>query len=159
MAAFLCENIPNEDQTWKATTIDDLQEKLDKAESLAAFHKEELPWTYDRETGDLYEYDDFEDALVPIKDLVTSFESDQYNRYWTEYSSSLSKDGKKLKIRSIDKVKNVLLGERIEDETIEIFDIENSTVVYEPGEEDEKTSKCIDIPTAGLDIQWAEKKS
>ena len=158
LAAFICENIPNEEQTWEATTLDDLQGKLDKAESLAAFHKEELPWTFDRETGDLYEYDEFEESFVPIKDFDTSFDSDPYNRYWTEYSSSFSKDGKKLKIKSTNMVKNVLLGERVEDVDIEIFDIDKTTVLFNPGKEDEKTAKCIDVPTTGIDVQWAEKK-
>ena len=158
MAAFICENIPNEEQTWEAVTLDDLKDKLEKAESLAAFHKEQLPWTYDRETGDLYEYDDFEESFVPVKDYDYSFDSDPYNKYWDEYSANLSKDGKKLKIKTVSKVKNVLLGERVEDESIEIFDIDAKTVLYEPGEEDEKTAKCIDIPTTGIDVQWAEKK-
>ena len=158
MAAFICEDIPNESETYKPVTIDDLQGKLDKSESLAVFHKKQQPWTYDRETGDLYEYDDFEDALVPIKDFDTSFESDMYNRYWTEYSSNLSKDGKKLKIKSVYKVKNALLGERIEDEYVEIYDIESKTSIYTPGEENEKTVKCLEVSTAGLDIQWANEE-
>ena len=157
MGAFICESIPDEGQTFKKVTLDDYQKLLDDSESLAAFHKKEMPWIYDRETGDLYEYDDFEEALVPIKDVDTSY-GDSYSRYWTEFSSSYSKDGKKLKIKMVDKSKNILLGERIEDETIEVFDIETNTVLYEPGEKDEKTLKCMDVPTAGLDIQWAEKK-
>ena len=158
MAAFICESIPEEGQTFEKVTLADSQSKLDSTESLGEFHKEEYPWAYDRETGDLYEYDDFEDALVPIKDFDTSSDSDVYNRYWMEFSSTFSKDGKKLKIRTVNKTKNVLLGESVQSTDIEVFDIEEKINVYNPGEDDEYTRKCMDVPTAGLDIQWADAK-
>ena len=147
MAGFSC---------GKEKVLDKHQKMLEKPESLVSFYKEEYPWLYDRETGDLYEYDDFEEALIPIRDLDYSSDDDPYNRFWVEYSSTLSKDGKKLKIRMLDKVNNVLLGERIEGETIEIYDIESNTAVYNPGKEDEKAVNCIEVPTAGIDVQWAD---
>ena len=156
LASFICENIPNEDQTWEADTLDDYQKKLDSAESLAEFHKEELPWVYERETGDLYEYDDFEDAFVPLTDFDISGD-DGYFQRWQEYSSKLSKDGKKLRLKITEKSKS-LLGERIEYVTLEIYDIETNTVVQKPDEGDERTAKCMDVPTAGIDVQWAEGK-
>ena len=158
MGAFICESIPDEGQTFKKVTLDDYQKLLDESESLAAFHKEEYPWTYDRETGDLYEYDDFEESFVPIKDLDTSFESD-YNKYWTEYSGRLSKDGSKLKIRMVNKISNALLGERVEDEDFETYDIEENTVLTEYSNQDKNTEKCMLIPTTGIDVQWLEEKS
>ena len=145
MAAFICENIPS------STTLDDLQDKLDNEASLAAFYKEEYPWVYDRETGDLYEYEDFEDALVPIKDLDMSGDGDYIQR-WHEYSSKLSKDSKKLRLKIAERSKIILLSERIGYEYIEIYDIEAGAVVSVPGEKDEMTSKCMDVPTAGIDV-------
>ena len=113
---------------------------------------------FDKETGDLYEYDDFEESFVPIKDLDTSFESD-YNKYWTEYSGRLSKDGSKLKIRMVNKISNALLGERVEDEDFETYDIEANTVLTEYSNQDKNTEKCMLIPTTGIDVQWLEEKS
>ncbi len=146
-AAFICEAIPGEGDTFKRVTLDDYKRKLDSSESLAAFHNEEFVWVYDRETGDLYEYDYFEDALVPLKDMDGM-----------KSTGSLSNDGKMLKIKTVENARNGFPGERVEDEVLEIFDIDSSTIVYEPGEKDEMTTKCMEVPTAGIDIQWADKK-
>ena len=158
LASFICEQIPEEGDRFEKITLEDRQKTLDKFESLAAYHKEELPWAYDKETGDLYEYDDFEEAFVPIKDFDYSSPGDPYNKNWDEYSAKLSKDGKKLKIKSVNMSKNILLGESVVDVDYELFDIETKTNVLNPGEEDEVTAKCIDVPTTGIDVQWAEKK-
>ena len=154
--SFVCEQIPGEGDKFKTITLEDRQKEIDKYESLAAYHKEELPWVYDKETGDLYEYDDFEEAFVPVKDFDYSSESDPYNKSWDEYSAKFSKDGKKLKIKTVSKSKNILLGESVEGEYFEIFDTETMITVQNSGESFEVTAKCIDVPTAGIDVQWAE---
>ena len=135
-----------------------IPKKLDEAESPEAFHSKEQPYVFDKETGDLYEYDDFEESFVPIKDLDTSF-GGEYNKYWTEYSSKLSMDGKKLKIRLVNKTSNALLGERVEDEEFETYDIEKKTVLRECEGQESVTDKCMLIPTTGIDVQWLEEES
>ena len=157
LISFQCENLAAEKEEWK-NRLEAISKKLDEAESLAAFHSKEQPWVFDKETGDLYEYDDFEESFVPIKDLDTSFESD-YNKYWTEYSGRLSKDGSKLKIRMVNKISNALLGERVEDEDFETYDIEANTVLTEYSNQDKNIEKCMLIPTTGIDVQWLEEKS
>ena len=157
LISFQCENLAVEKEEWRFT-LEDISKKLDEAESLAAFHSKEQPWVFDKETGDLYEYDDFEESFVPIKDLDTSWGS-EYNKYWTEYSGRLSKDGSKLKIRMVNMTSNALLGERVEDEDFETYDIEANTVLTEYSNQDKNTEKCMLIPTTGIDVQWLEEKS
>ena len=157
LISFQCENLAEEKEEWRYT-LEDISKKLDEAESLEAFHSKEEPWVFDKETGDLYEYDEFEESFVPIKDLDTSSGSG-YDKYWTEYSSKLSKDGKKFKIKMIDKTSNILLGERVEGEYFETYDIEENTVDYLYDGTDKGTEKCMLIPTTGIDVQWLEKKS
>ena len=157
LISFQCEYLAAEKEEWK-NRLEAISKKLDEAESLAAFHSKEQPWVFDKETGDLYEYDDFEESFVPIKDLDTSWGS-EYNKYWTEYSSRLSKDGSKLKIRMVNKTSNALLGERVEDEDFETYDIEENTVFVEFGNGDKSTEKCMLIRTTGIDVQWLEEKS
>ena len=74
LASFTCDQIPEEGDKFEKITLEDSQKALDESESLSAYHKEALPWVYDKETGDLYEYDDFEESFVPIKDYEYSFE-------------------------------------------------------------------------------------
>ena len=71
----------------------------------------------------------------------------------------MSKDGSKLKIRMVNKTSNALLGERVEDEDFETYDIEENTVFVEFGNGDKSTEKCMLIPTTGIDVQWLEEKS
>ena len=40
--------IPGEGDKFKTITLEDRQKEIDKYESLAAYHKEELPWVYDK---------------------------------------------------------------------------------------------------------------
>ena len=161
MAAFICENIPPEGEIWEdgeELTLDGLKAKLKDSESLSAFHKEALPWIYDRETGDLYEYDDFEESFVPIKELDYAPDGQNKYRYWTEFSGILSRNGTKLKIKMTEKSWYPRRGESVKDVNYEVFDIERNNVVFNPGEDDERTAKCIDVPTTGIDVHWAETK-
>ena len=157
LISFQCENLAVEKEEWRFT-LEDISKKLDEAESLAAFHSKEQPWVFDKETGDLYEYDDFEESFVPIKDLDTSTDDGSYNKFWDEYSGKLSKDGTKLKIRTLSKAKNALL-EIVSDEDVQIYNIEANTTIYDVGGEYEREAKCALIPTKGIDVQWVEEKS
>ena len=59
----------------------------------------------------------------------------------------------------IDKTSNILLGERVEGEYFETYDIEENTVDYLYDGTDKGTEKCMLIPTTVIDVQWLEEKS
>ena len=132
--------------------------EFEEAESLEAFHREIMPWVFDKETGDLYDFDSFREAFVPVKNADRSSASDTYSRSWEEYSGRLSKSGKILKIRTVGKTKNALIGEKMDYDFIHNYDIESNTIVHESDAEDAVPIKCMLIPTTGIDVQWAGKK-
>ena len=59
---------PGEGDAFEKVNLQDRQKELNKYESLEAYHKERSPWVFDKKTGDLYEYDDFEEAFVKLRD-------------------------------------------------------------------------------------------
>ncbi len=166
LASFIC---------GERASLDKYQSKLDNSESSAAFHKEEFPWSYDRQTGSLYKYDDFEEALLPIKDYDLSSNGVPNIRNWMEFSSGLSKDGRKLRIKTVQKSKidlpkaettaiNDMFGVDgdleqpvIVNEITYIFDIEKNTIGYNVGDEDESIENCLEVPVSGIDVQWLEE--
>ena len=166
LASFIC---------GERASLDKYQSKLDNSESSAAFHKEEFPWSYDRQTGSLYKYDDVEEIFVPIEDYDLSSDSVPNIRNWMEFSSRLSKDGKKLRIKTVQKSKmdlpkadtaaiNDMFGMDgdleepvIVNEITYIFYIEDNTIGYNVGEEDERVEKCMEVPVSGIDVQWLEE--
>ena len=156
LISYNCEYLNPRREEWRIT-LDELKQKLQEAESLVAYHLDQKPWVFDRDTGDLYEYDRFEESFVPIKDLYTTGDESSRFRGWTEYKSSLSKNGTMLSITSVDKsfYQMPFESEKILHKTTEVYDIENNTAIFDFGEKTEtEKNKCILIPTEGLDVQW-----
>lgn len=157
LASFLCEDLTSKDASHRQS-ISMIKDKLDKAKSLAEFHMEKMPWVYDKKTGDLYGYDEFEEAFVPLYKDEDKTSSSFY--IWTEFEGKFSKDGKNWKIKTTGKSKNGLLPEVILYEQIGSYDIEASkmkTKLTENGVVTNWDTACVSIPVDGIDVKLKSK--
>ena len=153
LKSFVCEDVPNAKKSY-SKTLKDRQKELDDAESLAKYHDELMPWVFDNKNGDLYQYDSFEEAFVPIRDYPHSRDASSYTKSWTEYSSKLSDDGSKLKIRLHHKSHHALYGERSEGEEIQVYDLHSKMRTFDKGGKNEQTERCMDVPVSGIAVKW-----
>ncbi len=151
LASFICELDPGEGNNW-SKTLDDRQKDLDKAESLAAFHNEWVPWVFDKKTGQLYEYSTFEEAFIPLFKSENTVTTNSVE--WDKYESLLSANGKKVKIKTLGMSKKALLGETILNKNTQVYNIEEQTrEMYIDGKKQDDV-KCIPIPVDGIDVNW-----
>ena len=131
-----------------------IKENLEKAESLATFHMEEGPWTYDKTTGDIYDYDEFEEAFIPL--LIEEDATSGSYRLWSEITGKLTNNGKTLKIKVVGKSKNGSLPEGILYEELISYDIESrksKSKITQDGEVTNWDLACVDIPVEGIDVK------
>lgn len=132
--------------------------KLEAAESLAAFHSEELPWVYDKKTGDLYGYDEFEEAFVPL--VRDEDGSSSTYKLWTEYAGNLSKNGEILKIKNVGKAKNGIMPEVVLYETLESYEIKSQKLKWKTTEDGVISNgemACTNIPVDGIEVKLISK--
>ena len=78
---------------------------------------------------------------------------------WMEFTTKLTDDGNKLKIKTVDKRSHPLIGERLLGEDVEVYDIKNKTATYfRDGEKYKNSAKCVEVPTNGIEVQWREEE-
>ena len=145
LRSFICEHhSPGEQVSLKS--INALKKDFDDAESLAAYHKRWSPWVFDKDSGDLYTFDESKNsfALVPSNGSIES--TNLYGTRLLSLSGKLIDNNTKLEITTVRRDQYDIDWDSegyVLEEHKTIFDLEDKTIYREA---DEKTYRCIFVP-------------